>query len=122
MKQVKIVFKPFDLKPKGEVAKSISKFYRHRRITSAVKGIHIDPNPDKDGRKTVAVTFHNGDAQVVKCGVNDEFDPKIGVALAIAYESFGSRSQFRKFMDGIANVVPERKSKVKAVPKKGGKK
>jgi len=35
---------------------------------------------------------------VSKPNKNDEFDPYIGVALALAYNLFGSKTQFRKYV------------------------
>ena len=65
-------------------------------MSNMIKGIY--PQPKK---KMVVVKFKDNTIIKVKCQEEDEFDVYIGVALAYSYKSFGSNSQFRKFVDNI---------------------
>lgn len=73
--------------------------------------IKIQINKEK---KIVTVVFDD-DVQIVKCGPHDEFDEKIGVALAIAQHIFGSKTQFKKFIDKHSVDVPPRSTDNKAI-------
>ena len=47
----------------------------------------------KKQRKTIVV-FQDGTSQCVTCSKDDEYDPKIGFALAYAYHLWGGRKAF----------------------------
>jgi len=49
-----------------------------------------------------------------KPNANDEFDPYIGVALALVYNLFGSKTQFRKYVK--EEVLKETKEENKKLP------
>ena len=46
-----------------------------------------------------------------RCNPDDEFDKYIGVALALAYNLFGSRTKFIKYVDSLKVVKKEKKIK-----------
>lgn len=77
---------------------------------------------EKEGIVT-AITGDHDDKVVTmsKCHEEDEFDPYVGAALALAYQLFGSRTQFRKYVDEKAkklSVIKEKKLKAKENGKK----
>ena len=45
------------------------------------------------------VIFNDGEKVIVKTTEDDVYDPRTGVAMAIVTHIFGTRSQFRKFVD-----------------------
>lgn len=51
---------------------------------------------------------------IAKCHKDDEFDPYIGAALAIAYQLFGSKTQFHKYVDNEAKNVDKIRAKKEA--------
>jgi len=73
---------------------------------------------DKDGKE-----YKENDPKVVtmaKTAEGDEFDKYTGVALALAYQLFGSKTQFRKYVDNEAKYIKqikEKKEKAKAKKK-----
>lgn len=79
-----------------------------------IEGIY--PNKEK---KLVVVKFDENTTIKVQCQKEDEFDLYIGVALAINYKLFESKTQFRKFVDKntIWQVSKEKKVKPKEVEK-----
>lgn len=48
--------------------------------------------------KCVVVKFYDHAEEVVHCDEDDEFDPRIGIALALAYHLFGSKNKFKDFI------------------------
>jgi len=51
---------------------------------------------------------HHGDFKTVtmaKTSKDDEFDKYVGAALAIAYQLFGSKTQFKKYVDENAKEI-----------------
>lgn len=72
----------------------------------------------------VTAITNNLDGKVVtlaKTAKGDEFDPYVGAALALAYQLFGSKTQFRKYVDEKAkklSVIKEKKAKAKENGKK----
>lgn len=64
-------------------------------LYDAVKGIAYSSRP---GKARTKITFADDSEVEVKCAPNDTFDLSVGVALAICYSIFGSRSQFLKFI------------------------
>ncbi len=59
-------------------------------------------------KRVVTVVFHNGDVRIVKCAPGDDFDPEIGVCLAIARHKLGSKSQVRKVIGRKAKVISKK--------------
>lgn len=59
-------------------------------------------------KRVVTVVFHNGDVRIVKCAPEDDFDPEIGVCLAIARHKLGSKSQIRKIVGCKAKVISKK--------------
>lgn len=53
-------------------------------------------------KKIVTVVFADNKIKVVRCAEGDNFDPNIGVALAIAEHLYGSKTKFRKFVNARA--------------------
>lgn len=71
---------------------------------------------DEDSGLTVAV-FSDGSKLFIRCDEKDEFDKRIAVALALAYDRFGSKRKFNEFADKVAKPV---KKKEKEKEKKNG--
>ena len=72
----------------------------------------------------VTAITNNYEGKVVtlaKTAKGDEFDPYVGAALALAYQLFGSKTQFRKYVDEKAKKLSDIKEK-KAKAKENGKK
>ena len=73
---------------------------------------------DKNGKE-----YNENDPKVVamaKTAEGDEFDKYTGAALALAYQLFGSKTQFRKYVDNEAKYIKqikEKKEKAKAKKK-----
>lgn len=61
-----------------------------------IASIHVTPS-----KKVVVVKFKFGPhrTEVVKCDDQDNFDPYVGVAIAIARHQYGTTSQFHKYVD-----------------------
>lgn len=59
--------------------------------------------------KCVVVKFFDGTEQVIHCGEDDIFDSRVGVALALVYHSFGSKTQFKDFIRGKSYFVSSSK-------------
>lgn len=59
-------------------------------------------------KRIVTVVFHNGDVRIVKCAPGDDFDPEIGVCLAIARHKLGSKTQIRKIVGCKAKVISKK--------------
>lgn len=65
---------------------------------------------DEDSGLTVAV-FSDGSKLFIRCDEKDEFDKRIAVALALAYDRFGSKRKFHEFADKVAKPVKKKESK-----------
>ena len=52
-------------------------------------------------KKKITVVYGKGDYQIATCTEHDTFDPAIGMALAMAYKAFGSKTKFHKFVNDI---------------------
>lgn len=78
----------------------INKFVNFLREEEGRKPLEYEPKPEK------VVTISNP----VK---DDEFDPYIGVALALAYNLFGSKTQFRKYVK--EEILKEKEEVKKAI-------
>ena len=72
---------------------------------------------DEDSGLTVAV-FSDGSKRFIRCDEKDEFDKRIAVALALAYDRFGSKRKFHEFADRVAR--PTKKKEKKKEKKNGG--
>lgn len=47
-------------------------------------------------KKIVTVVFKDGDVRMSKCCKEDKFDVSVGVALAVSYRFFGSKTKMHK--------------------------
>ena len=56
-----------------------------------------------EAKKKVTVVYGKGDYQIATCSENDTFDPAIGIALAMAYKAFGSKTKFHKFVKSLTD-------------------
>ena len=83
-----VTAKYFDLYKSAPVSETIN------RIAPNIKSTTI--NEDK---KKVTLVFDKNDYSIATCTENDEFDPAVGVALALAYKCFGSKTKFHKWVD-----------------------
>lgn len=81
-----------------------------RKISDNTDANHIWINEDK---KVVTVKKPDGSVIQVKCDKRDVFDPYVGVALAMVYKEFGSKSAFRKFVDTKVTKQSKKKDKKK---------
>ena len=64
---------------------------RIRLNTDYIKGIYVD-----EIEKIVVVKFADNSIEKVKCSKEDDFDPTVGVSLALSRHLFGSHSRFYK--------------------------
>lgn len=78
----------------------LNKFVNFLREEEGRKPVEFEPKPEK------VVTISNP----VK---DDEFDPYIGVALALAYNLFGSKTKFRKYVK--EEILKEKEEVKKAI-------
>ena len=62
-----------------------------------------------EAKRVVCVVFKDGSKQLVRCSPEDQFDPEIGVALAIARNQCGSKTRLRKLIAERARFVKEKK-------------
>lgn len=90
-------------------------------VTSVGNKLGLPPviiKKDKDGKE-----YKENNPKVVamaKTAEGDEFDKYTGAALALAYQLFGSKTQFRKYVDNEAKYIKqikEKKEKAKAKKK-----
>ena len=80
--------------------------HKARLVSLTLKLKDAMPKPQRvifNGRTTIAF-WPDGTKTVVKCSPDDEFDPKMGVAMAIVIKMFGSRSQLAKFIEKNSRV------------------
>lgn len=56
-----------------------------------------------EAKRKVTVVYGKGDYQIATCSENDTFDPAIGIALAMAYKAFGSKTKFHKFVKSLTD-------------------
>lgn len=45
------------------------------------------------------VVWNDGSREIASCSKQDNYDPAVGIALAMAYHHFGSKSKFHKFVN-----------------------
>lgn len=50
----------------------------------------------------------------ITCAEDDTYDPYVGVALGLAYDSFGSKAKFRKWVDSTCKVCFSKEQKKEA--------
>ena len=85
------------------------------KVDSKNNGFRSRIEPTKyfinEDKKIVTVKKPDGSVIQVKCDKRDEFDPYVGVALAMAYKEFGSKAAFKKYVD--TNVTKQSKKKKK---------
>ena len=72
---------------------------------------------DEDSGLTVAV-FSDGSKLFIRCDEKDEFDKRIAVALALAYDRFGSKRKFHEFVDKVAKPTKKKEPVKKKESKK----
>lgn len=63
-------------------------------IISGIKNVFFN-----EVKKTTTVVFLDHTSVIVKCTDNDNFDPEMGLAMAIARRCFGSRTKLKKAVD-----------------------
>ena len=70
-------------------------------------------------KKTTTVVFNDDTSVVVKCTDKDEFDPEVGLAMALTKKLVGSRAKFQKLVDEwVANSVPKNEQLKKKAARK----
>ncbi len=70
-------------------------------------------------KKTTTVVFNDHTSIIVKCTDKDEFDPEMGLAMALVRKCFGSRSKFQK---AVAKWVKTSEPKNEQLRKKAARK
>lgn len=56
-----------------------------------------------EAKRKVTVVYGKNDYQIATCSENDTFDPAVGIALAMAYKAFGSKTKFHKFVKSLTD-------------------
>ena len=64
-----------------------------------------------EDKKKVTIVFDKNNYTIATCTENDEFDPAIGVALALAYKCFGSKTKFHNWVNAQVQKNSKKKSK-----------
>lgn len=73
-------------------------------------------------KKTTTVLFNDHTSVVVKCTDNDEFDPEMGLAMALARRYFGSRTKLKKAVaKWVATSAPKNEQLKKKAARKAEK-
>lgn len=82
-------------------------------VVATRKELKLDTYKTESGREIPAGIVVEEVRTVTQAKTNgtDEFDPYVGVALALCYQKFGSRTKFRKFVDEFADVVRAKSEK-----------
>lgn len=70
-------------------------------------------------KKTTTVVFNDHTSVIVKCTDKDEFNPEMGLAMALVRKCFGSRSKFQK---AVAKWVATSAPKNEQLKKKAARK
>lgn len=63
---------------------------------AGIKSVTINEN-----KRKVTVVFGENGYTIATCSEEDDFDPAVGVALALAYRRFGSKTKFHKYVDSL---------------------
>lgn len=98
-----------------ELLSALDEVIENNNNDDVIRNIYVN-----ESEKVIVVVFKDGEKQIVKCSPDDEFDIEVGVALAIARYCFGSKTQFRKFIQKNAKFKKEKVAEIKKP--KGGKK
>lgn len=61
---------------------------------------------------TTVVFFADGDKIVLKKSKKDTYSPETAIAYAYMKKTFGSHSQYKKFVEEIVNIDKERKKEI----------
>lgn len=61
------------------------------------------------------VVFENGEVRMAKTYKGDKYDTDIGVALCLAYNTFGSKTKFKKMVKDNATIISKQIKKEKSV-------
>lgn len=86
-------------------------------IISGIKNVFFN-----EVKKTTTVVFNDHTSVIVKCTDNDEFDPEMGLAMALARKCFGSRSKFQKAVaKWVATSAPKNEQLKKKAARKAEK-
>lgn len=73
-------------------------------------------------KKTTTVVFNDHTSVVVKCTDNDEFDPEMGLAMALTRRYFGSRTTLKKAVaKWVATSAPKNEKLKKKAARKAEK-
>lgn len=92
----------------GKKLDSITINYNDRIVTAASSKVDLEIKCVNVFGVKIPVSIEPKTTKVVttsRCHENDEFDPYVGVALAVAENVFGSRTQFIKFVNEHCKVV-----------------
>lgn len=82
-----------------------------QKNNGVIKRLESDKYFINEDKKIVTVKKPDDSVIKVKCDKRDEFDPYVGVALAMAYKEFGSKAAFKKYVD--TNVTKQSKKEKK---------
>ena len=97
----------------------VDAMYRCRGVDAEEKPRELKAaHYDEESRLTVAV-FSDGSKLFIRCDEKDEFDKRIAVALALAYDRFGSKRKFHEFADKVAKPAKKKENKKKKEEKNG---
>ena len=105
----------------------VENYTKDKYINTEIKQLVIN---EKEGIVTSIgenhrLSINENDKKIVKMAKTakgDEFDKYTGAALALVYQLFGSKTQFRKYVDNEAKYVKQiKEKKEKAKQKKQGK-
>lgn len=89
----------------------VDAMYRCRGVDAEEKPRELKAaHYDEESGLTVAV-FSDGSKLFIRCDEKDEFDKRIAVALALAYDRFGSKQKFHEFADRVAKPVKKKEKK-----------
>ena len=97
-------------------------------LLSGYNGKKITIMPDiksvffNEVKKTTTVVFNDDTSVVVKCTNKDEFDPEVGLAMALTKKLVGSRAKFQKLVDEwVATSAPKNEQLRKKAARKAEK-
>ena len=114
-KDVEIKEKSKDVGIKGfnyhfRFEKPESKKLKGKNMNLEIRNIYYDDTP---GKEVVVVIFTDGTKILKHLSKGDTFDLRTAVAFAIAEKLFGSKTQFKKFVENkaVKNIKAEKKVK-----------
>lgn len=92
------------------------------KIELGAETVYYTGTPEKiefDKKKTTKVTFSDGTVQTVKLQYGDEFNERMGIALALIFHRFGGKKEFYKALDGAMKILDQqRKAEEEALQEK----